>query len=503
MTITIRNLVDSPDLGTRLFAGSTGLDNQISWAHACELTDPAEWLAPGELLLTVGYSVPEQPTAQKAYIKHLAQAGISGIVIGENLFAPELSDELKLAADQWSFPVLLNAYDVPYTSIVRAVADANRTVEHARLLKIIRIYEQARNALGRVAEAKLITELGIIIDAECFVVDPANGRRVFPDGQSLPADLFRALQKQVQQRTMPIPALLRLDDNEGTTIAIRVPAPYQPVLVVRCATQNKMPHTSLLHHVAAVAAMEVEKLTAEYDRKRVLGSEVLAGLIDGRLATDLAEPMLSERGLSAEPRRLATVTGDLIENEHSDLHLKLEFRAVPNLVLRRTPILTALLSDTAESINAFREVIGSGFSIGFSATIGTLSRIPEAYREARWALDAAMASNREVVEYGKAPAWSPFLPNTLNDANRVVEHILGPIIKHDAANNAQLIKSLDAFLSNQRSWQRTASKLHIHHQTLRYRMRTVENLTGRKLNETQDVAELWFALLTAKTGSSQ
>jgi purine catabolism regulator len=57
MTITVKDLVDSPDLGTRVFAGASGLHREIVWAHVCELADPTEWLSEGELLMTVGYTV--------------------------------------------------------------------------------------------------------------------------------------------------------------------------------------------------------------------------------------------------------------------------------------------------------------------------------------------------------------------------------------------------------------------------------------------------------------
>jgi PucR family transcriptional regulator, purine catabolism regulatory protein len=39
-----------------------------------------------------------------------------------------------------------------------------------------------------------------------------------------------------------------------------------------------------------------------------------------------------------------------------------------------------------------------------------------------------------------------------------------------------------------------AGELHIHKQTLGYRIRKIEHLTGRGLARTEHLAELWFAL---------
>ena len=73
MAITVRELVGTPDLRTRVLAGASGLDREVSWAHVCELPDPTEYLAHGELLMTVGFTIPKGASAQEAYIERLAE----------------------------------------------------------------------------------------------------------------------------------------------------------------------------------------------------------------------------------------------------------------------------------------------------------------------------------------------------------------------------------------------------------------------------------------------
>ena len=77
-----------------------------------------------------------------------------------------------------------------------------------------------------------------------------------------------------------------------------------------------------------------------------------------------------------------------------------------------------------------------------------------------------------------------FLPRTLGEAEIAVERVLAPILSYDDAHNTELLGSLSVFLEQNRSWQRSAELLHVHKQTLVYRMRRVEELTGRDLRET-------------------
>jgi purine catabolism regulator len=47
-----------------------------------------------------------------------------------------------------------------------------------------------------------------------------------------------------------------------------------------------------------------------------------------------------------------------------------------------------------------------------------------------------------------------------------------------------------------RSWQEGANRLGIHKQTLVYRIRRIEELTGRKLGDIKDQTEMYLALRT-------
>jgi purine catabolism regulator len=75
-----------------------------------------------------------------------------------------------------------------------------------------------------------------------------------------------------------------------------------------------------------------------------------------------------------------------------------------------------------------------------------------------------------------------------------VRHVLGALLDYDRMHEAELVKSLRVFLSHNRSWKNSAAELHIHKQTLVYRMRRVEELTGRKIGDTGTIAELWMAI---------
>ena len=68
--------------------------------------------------------------------------------------------------------------------------------------------------------------------------------------------------------------------------------------------------------------------------------------------------------------------------------------------------------------------------------------------------------------------------------------ILGPVLEYDAEHGAPLMTSLRTYLSHDRSLKATSEVLHVHKQTVVYRMGRVEELTGRRMGRMEDIVDL-------------
>ncbi|OLL71761.1 regulatory protein [Pseudonocardia sp. Ae168_Ps1] len=72
--------------------------------------------------------------------------------------------------------------------------------------------------------------------------------------------------------------------------------------------------------------------------------------------------------------------------------------------------------------------------------------------------------------------------------------VLGPVLDHDVRSGTGLAETLATFLDESGSWSRTAARLHLHVNTVRYRIGRVEELTGRDLGSFSDRVDLYLAL---------
>ena len=118
-----------------------------------------------------------------------------------------------------------------------------------------------------------------------------------------------------------------------------------------------------------------------------------------------------------------------------------------------------------------------------------------ARREAQWALARAAEAGRAVVSYGddRTERW---LTGESADLHALVDQVLGPVLDYDAAHSADLVSSVRIWLEHDRQTERAAAALHIHPNTLLYRVRRFEQISGRSLASTESMVEIWLALRT-------
>jgi DNA-binding PucR family transcriptional regulator len=80
--------------------------------------------------------------------------------------------------------------------------------------------------------------------------------------------------------------------------------------------------------------------------------------------------------------------------------------------------------------------------------------------------------------------------------------VLGDLLRYDEGHSGELLPTLEHFLDCGGSWLRTAERLHVHVNTLRYRIRRIEELTGRSVADTATRVDLQLALTSRAQAAS-
>ncbi|MEV0260124.1 PucR family transcriptional regulator ligand-binding domain-containing protein [Streptomyces sp. NPDC050617] len=152
---------------------------------------------------------------------------------------------------------------------------------------------------------------------------------------------------------------------------------------------------------------------------------------------------------------------------------------------------------------AVREPLSRGLAddgrltLGVSAAVHSAEGLRGALEEARHARRVAAARPGAVSAAGHQELAShvlllPFVPDDVRRA--FTARLLDPLRDYDRRHRAELIPTLEAFLDCDGSWTRCAARLHLHVNTLRYRVGRIEQLTGRDLSRLEDKLDFFLAL---------
>ncbi|MFE7764663.1 PucR family transcriptional regulator [Streptomyces sp. NPDC057438] len=136
-------------------------------------------------------------------------------------------------------------------------------------------------------------------------------------------------------------------------------------------------------------------------------------------------------------------------------------------------------------------------TLGVSAAVHSAEGLRGALEEARHARRVAAARSGRVCAAGHQELAShvlllPFVPDDVRRA--FTARLLDPLRDYDRRHRAELIPTLEAFLECDGSWTRCAARLHLHVNTLRYRVGRIEQLTGRDLSRLEDKLDFFLAL---------
>ncbi|MEU6329435.1 PucR family transcriptional regulator ligand-binding domain-containing protein [Streptomyces sp. NPDC047049] len=156
-----------------------------------------------------------------------------------------------------------------------------------------------------------------------------------------------------------------------------------------------------------------------------------------------------------------------------------------------------------ELLSAVQGPLGRGLAddgrltVGVSAAVHSAEGLRGALEEARHARRVAAARPGRVCAAGHEELAShvlllPFVPDDVRRA--FTARLLDPLREYDRKHRAELIPTLEAFLDCDGSWTRCASRLHLHVNTLRYRVGRIEQLTGRDLSRLEDKLDFFLAL---------
>lgn len=461
-------LVRQRVFGLRVLAGDAALNRPVGWVHVSELADPTPFLRPETLLLTTGL----QLGPPRDYVARLVAAGAVGVGFGVGLSHASAPPGLIAACDDAGLPLLEVPFETRFADINRFVADdmartavraarSTSDVEHA-LIRSLAAPDVAGEIVKRLA--KWLSGWAMVVDQEVRVVaaSPSRARRE-----------LRAVRAELDRIT-PAGRFSMSWSSGGTQVSVHPIEHRGGYLVV--GTPGLSPDG---HGVISVAlnllTFQAEQATAVWRAKRALRDATARLLING-LPDDAAHTGVD---LPRPPMCAAVVRGVDVRAVEAELPRAL-------CIEDGADLLCVLEEADVGTLAPFLDQRGRA---AVSDPV-TLERLPDGVVQARNLTDALAAPGPVVVTSAEVRETG-LLAHVDTPAVRAYTGALLAPLKESTLD---LVGTLRVFLACDGNWSDASATLAIHRHTLRYRIRKIEELLGRRVEDTGTRAELWLAL---------
>lgn len=123
------------------------------------------------------------------------------------------------------------------------------------------------------------------------------------------------------------------------------------------------------------------------------------------------------------------------------------------------------------------------------------------FREAKKSSEFAqhLGNDKKIVHFSDLGIFGLlFEANNLTVIENFCNEILGDLIDHDTKYESNLLTTLKVFLENESIIQTTAKKLHIHYNTLRYRLNKIQQISGLDFSNSEQLLNARLALTALK-----
>lgn len=520
-------------LGTRVIAGDGLLNRTVTWANVFypENRTAGKIIQRGEIVLV---PPPETDSSRNTtdadIVRWAADLQAAAVVLSENP-----TSALVAEANAIGMPVLIlpsgSRIRMIEKTIVSLLVDRKGQLER-RATQIYRQLTQISSRNEGMAElvsamARLTNKAVVIQDKRLKIIESAvqpqfigswdDVELFLKSSNNLPVEMqdrhrVVEIDNPVQMQSLPTPNIARL---VSPIITKNIGRGF--LSIIGRDTDLDDIDVLVAEHGAAACALEMAKAKAISDTEKRLRGTFLDRLLIGdvsqqeairqgerfehdMLQTHVAIVLAWQGEKQPSNRRLETLVNGIVMNQHASALVWQRERENELVVFHATdpkdPIDTSMKLARHFSQEILRQYPGGRVAIGMGQAARDITMWRSSYRDAVQALELAARLQTDAPLYiGDLGVYQLIL--SLSDREKLMtfcEKTLGSLEDYDHRQNADLIKTLEAFFTCHGNLSQTADMLIVHRNTLLYRMNRINEIAQIDLDRPEIRLALHLAL---------
>ena len=514
MWLTVESVLELEALrGAEIIAGHDGLGRNIKSVTVLDAPDAALWLRGQELALTSTFPLIKRRHGLKTLIEELVARNVAGLGVKLHRYMTTLPDSMIVRANELAFPIIKVPDHVAWIEVINPIFARVLDTDARQLIRSEEIRSQFTSQLFSGASLdSLMALLYSMIGHTVLLSSPADALTLWLPDTALATDqVIQALHAPTTStdHTSPCPGVIRRCFPDFSIVYTALDHSPQSQAYIAAVETDGPIEPSLLYcltHAREAISMSLLQRRANISIAREKHNEFVLTLVDSNLSGVARKAHIArgrERDLPLHDRYFAAIIKFHNLNDHV-------FRAIASFFHSKMETDHLLVSglDRSRFLLLIPETMGSDFQLDggvshlenyiaqacmhqeapeWNAGISQVSEVvhlDRAFEQAEYALDHSLKSGKKCQaklhdETGLYRLLSH--PAMQSDVGRYVDDWLEPLLSYDARRNARLVNTLRTFLDTNGNYRETARLMHVHHNTVRYRISQIYTLTRREI----------------------
>lgn len=538
MSITVEEALKTEGMKrSKLIAGEKGLKREIRCIDTMEMPDIKPWLQKNEFLMTTGYSIQGVENGLLELLDYLHESGAAGLAITTQ-FIGGFTDEVKQRADELQLPLVEIPSDVPFIQmtnpLMKAIVDKqNQMLEFSNSMNQ-QFVELEINGGGFQDITNVLHNLTgydvLITDLTCKMLAFSQGEEIWlkkyvlenrSDGNIFVKDPAQYMETEDEEEKRSDVITEKRKWIKKTVYARKKAAGYIFMFYPECDTIDKLKIIAM-HHAAVSTALEFAKRKALANNQQLLDNNFFGDLLEGSIQSEeeiyhrskaLKWP-IPYRIMSFDIRKFEEWAKGRDELDIQEIKEEIAVmvknqmfnRGIYCIVTVKSDVFSCIISTDYEVkllkcaakdiLDISRRNWNLVLTAGISSEFKQFSKLKEAFLECNDAIKIGRMHNDNQVVYAQDVLLErTFMKMGKNDFfQSYVKDILGKLQEYDRKNGVNLMETLESLIDHMGARNETAKALFLHRNTLAYRIKKIEALTGYDLENNNNLFMLGLAL---------
>ncbi|MEY8001737.1 PucR family transcriptional regulator [Clostridium sp. Mt-5] len=514
---------------SKIIAGVKGLNRPIDQFGVLETPDSFHFVKSNEFLMTTGYLFKDNTELQYKIIKELYNRGVCALGIKINRYIKEFSPEVIDFCNTYNFPLIYipneyGWYDFfsPLLYLMHIIQlDTNKDI----LNKMTTLSDFILNSNSFDEIAKHIYK---IFNIPCYIhINYNDISASYPPKSSISKIQITKLIEKFQntENTFAIKDIKRIVFEDKSILFSDIKhktSCYGYIILYEKNGELNFENISLFQYVLTCVQSYVNRFLNSNRKFSAKQNKFLLQLVNNKIIDKIALLCESnELNIDLYNDYIVAVSKDSPISQYEDLdkiytfienNINLKYKVLSAFEFNGNYIVFSPVNRDISSIQNYKNTklkiikiqkeFKSFFHINdFSFGIGTyypsIDGIRTSYNEAIRAFESYKKFfNKDfIINFKDLGIYSILSNPAVNkDIQNFANKYIKPIIAFDKKNNSELLITLKYFFEYHRSFRSCAKEMHLHHNTIRYRLKKIEELCHVDTASENDLLELEISL---------